>query len=260
MYVVTFINEKGGVGKSSVCFNTAWELSNRGKNILLIDLDGQKANISFFTGAYKDDNLTMSDVFKHNTDINSAILSVKKNLDITPANISVASLNIMDAKVSKFRSSLNSIHNNYDFIFIDVNPAPAWSHYLSLSVSNFALIVMLPDIASLEGNKAILDTISEIQLTTNSDLQILGFLINKYDSRTTLSKRVIETTENLASSVQSRVFNNSIRQSVLLSENILEHEGITNYAPKSLPALLYSRFATEFLEAVENLTEENKTI
>jgi len=56
-YVVTFINEKGGVGKSSVCFNTAWELSNRGKNILLIDLDGQKANISFFTGAYKDNNL-----------------------------------------------------------------------------------------------------------------------------------------------------------------------------------------------------------
>ena len=258
-YVVTFINEKGGVGKSSVCFNTAWELSKRGKNILLIDLDGQKANISFFTGAYKDDNITMADIFKHNTDINSAIISVKKNLDIIPANISVASLSTMDAKVSKFRSSLNEIHNNYDFIFIDVNPAPGWSHYLSLSVSNFALIVMLPDIASLEGNKAILDTISEIQLTTNSSLQILGFLINKFDSRTTLSKRVIETTENLASSVHSRLFENSIRQSVLLSENILEHEGITDYAPKSLPAFLYSRFATEFLEAVKNSAKRNQT-
>ena len=52
--IITFINEKGGVGKSSVCFNTAWELANQGKNILIIDLDGQKANISFFTGVEKD--------------------------------------------------------------------------------------------------------------------------------------------------------------------------------------------------------------
>ena len=83
-HIVTFINEKGGVGKSSVCFNSAWELSNKGKKILLIDLDGQKANISFFTGVYKDNNITMADVFKHNANINSGIINVKKNLDIIP--------------------------------------------------------------------------------------------------------------------------------------------------------------------------------
>lgn len=50
MKIITFINEKGGVGKTSACFNTAWELSNRGKKILMIDIDGQKANLTFFTG------------------------------------------------------------------------------------------------------------------------------------------------------------------------------------------------------------------
>ena len=58
--VITFINEKGGVGKSSVCFNTAWELANRGKKILIMDLDGQKANISFFAGVNKDNITTMA--------------------------------------------------------------------------------------------------------------------------------------------------------------------------------------------------------
>ena len=89
----------------------------------------------------------MADVFKNNADINSAIINVKENLDIIPANISVANLDMMSAKVSKFRKALDKIHNAYDFIFLDVNPAPGWSHFLSLSVSNFAIIVMLPDIA-----------------------------------------------------------------------------------------------------------------
>ena len=253
-YIVTFINEKGGVGKSSACFNTAWELSNRGKNILLIDLDGQKANISFFSGLHNENNTTMANVFKNNADINSAIINIKKNLDIIPANISVAGLDMMSAKVSKFRKALDEIHNDYDYIFLDVNPAPGWSHFLSLSVSDFAIIVMLPDIASLEGNKGILDTISEIQQTTNPNLKILGFLINKFDSRTTLAKKVIEATQNLASSVKSRVFKNHIRQSVLLSENILAHKGITDYSPKSRPARLYSRFVNELEDTISNLT------
>ena len=72
----------------------------------------------------------MADVFKHNADINAGILNVKQNLDIIPANISAASLDMMSAKVSKFRKSLEEIHKNYDYIFIDVTPAPGWSHYL----------------------------------------------------------------------------------------------------------------------------------
>ena len=249
--VITFINEKGGVGKSSVCFNTAWELAYKGRNILIMDLDGQKANISFFAGVDKDNIITMADVFKHDADINSTIVNIKKNLDIIPANSSVASLD-MTAKVSKLRKAIATIHNNYDFIFIDVNHAPGWSHYLSLSVSDFALIIMLPDIASLEGNKGILDTIDEIQQTNNPQLKILGLLFNKYNSRTILSKQVLKTATEVASSVQSRVFKTKIRQSVLLCENILEHKGITDYQLRSDPSGDYLSFVEEFEEAVSD--------
>ena len=109
---------------------------------------------------------------------------------------------------------------------------------------------------SLEGNKGILDTISEIQQTTNPNLKILGFLINKFDSRTTLSKKVLEATENLASNVNSHVFKNNIRQSVLLCENILEHKGITDYARKSIPARNYSRFINEFEYVINETISE----
>jgi len=249
--IITFINEKGGVGKSSVCFNTAWELANQGKNILIIDLDGQKANISFFTGVEKDNISTIADVFKHDKDINSCIINVKRNLDIIPANSSVASLD-MSAKVSKLRKAIAEIHNDYDFIFIDVNPTPSWSHYLSLSVSDFALIIMLPDVASLEANKGILDAIDEIQQTTNHTLKILGFLFNKFDRRTILSRQVFDIANKMASNVNSRVFNSRIRQSVLLSENVLKHKGITDYRLRSSPKIDYLHFIQEFKEVIIN--------
>ena len=177
-------------------------------------------------------------------------MEIKRNLDIIPANSSVASLD-MSAKVSKLRKAITNIHTAYDFIFIDVNPAPGWSHYLSLSVSNFALIIMLPDIASLEGNKGILETIDEIQQTNNPNLKILGFLFNKYNSRTILSQQVLKTATDLASSVQSRVFNTKIYQSVLLCENILVHKGITDYHRHSVPTLDYLHFVNELEKSLE---------
>lgn len=244
--IITFINEKGGVGKTSACFNSAWELSRRGKKILMIDMDGQKANLTFFSGSDGDSDSmkTMADVFKGDTDIKDTILSVRENLDIIPADSSMSNLG-MEAKVVKFRKSIAEIAGEYDLIFIDVNPAPGWSHYLSLSVSNWAVIVMLPDIASLEGNKGILETIEEIQGTTNPALKILGFLFNKNNSRTVLAKQVNDAAESMAESVGSSLFDTKIRNTVTLSENVIAHVGVTEYAPGSPAAEDISAFADE---------------
>lgn len=242
---ITFINEKGGVGKTSVCFNSAWELSRRGRRVLMIDMDGQKANLTFFTGADQNDNIiTMADVFKGDVSIRDIVMNVKENLDIIPANSSMANLG-MEAKVIKFRKSIAELADDYDYIFIDVNPAPGWSHYLSLSVSDYAVIVMLPDIASLEGNKGILETIEEIQGTTNPGLDILGLLFNKNNSRTILAKQVTEAAEAMAAAAGTSVFDTKIRNSVALSENIIAHTGITEYAPSSPSAEDFILFIKE---------------
>ena len=243
---ITFINEKGGVGKTSACFNCAWELSRRGRRILMIDMDGQKANLTFFSGADADgeDMKTMADVFKGDISIGDTIRTVKENLDIIPADSSMSNLG-MEAKVVKFRKSLSEISEGYDYIFIDVNPAPGWSHYLSLSVSDHAVVVMLPDIASLEGNKGILETIEEIKGTTNPSLNILGFLFNKNNNRTVLAKQVTDAAENMAAAAGSSVFDTKIRNTVTLSENVIAHTGVTEYAPASPAADDFTAFADE---------------
>lgn len=245
MKIITFINEKGGVGKTSACFNAAWELSNQGKKILMIDIDGQNANLTFFTGIDRTHEMkTLIDVLKNGVALKDAVTPVKENLDILPANASVAGIG-MDSKVSRFRNELKSIKELYDYIFIDVTPSPGWSHYLSLSVSDYAVVVMLPDIASLEGNSGILESIMEIQETNNTKLQIAGILFNRNSDRTNLGRQVQEVAERMAQNAETKVFENKIPQAISLSECVAAHQGVTDYDPGSKAAESIKEFAKE---------------
>lgn len=248
--VITYINEKGGVGKTSVCYNTAWELAGQGKKILMIDVDGQKANLTFFSGVPRTDSMkTVVNVLKGNASLENAAVSVKENLDIIPANTAVADIG-MDAKISRLRSELKAVKDKYDYIFLDVNPSPGWGHYLSLSVSDFAVVIMLPDIASLEGNSGILESISEIQETTNTKLQIAGILFNRSNDRTNLSKQVQEVAERMAAGAETKIFETRIPQAVSLSECVAAHIGITEYDPGSRAAEAVKAFASELERGV----------
>lgn len=249
--VITYINEKGGVGKTSVCFNSAWNLAEKGSHVLMIDMDGQKANLTFFTGIDQYDNLkTMVHVLKHDGDIKDTVLEVANNLDIVPATAEVSSIG-MESKVSKFRKALKALDDFYDYIFIDVSPTPNWSHYLSLSVSDYAVVVMLPDLASLEGNKGVFETVEEITETTNPNLKIAGILMNKAVSRTVLAKQVLEMAEEMAEASSTTVFNTKIRNAVVLSENLCNNEGVTSYAPKSPAADDIREFVAELEKVVQ---------
>ena len=243
--IITFINEKGGVGKTSVCFNVAWELSNQKKRILMIDIDGQKANLTFFTGIERTSHMkTLIDVLKGGTALQDAVINIKDNLNILPANATVADIG-MDSKISRFRHELALINDEYDYVFIDVTPSPGWSHYLSLSVSDYAVVIMLPDIASLEGNSGILESISEIQETTNMRLKIAGILFNRNNDRTNINKQVQEVAERMAIGANTTIFKTKIPQAVSLSECVAVHLGITEYDSNSKAAESVRSFTKE---------------
>lgn len=244
--VIAFINEKGGIGKTSCCFNAAWELSKK-KKILLIDMDGQKANLSYFCGVQKeDDMITIFNVLNNGTSITQAIRQVvrkikkgntvedvvKDNLYVVPANAMVSNLN-QTAKTSRFKKALEEIRDEYDYIFIDVCPTPNWSHFLTLSCSNYIIIPMLPDITSLEANKGIAESVQEVKETTNPNLKVMGIIFNRYTNRTNLSKQVEKMANKIAEQLDTQVFESKIRQAVVLSECVHEHIGITEYAAKS---------------------------
>ena len=242
--IITFINEKGGIGKTSTCFNVAWELSNR-KKILMLDMDGQRANLTYFCGIQKpDDLITVADVLKKGKYINDSIQNVKDGLDIIPANVDVADIS-QTVKVRKMKEVVKEIADEYDYIFIDVSPSPDWRHYLALSVSNYALIIMLPDMTSLESNNGILESVDEVKETTNPNLKVLGIVFNRNENRTNMSKQVKEISDIFAEKMNTKVFKSKIRNAVALGEVAYVHVGVTEYDPKAAVA-----------EDIRNLVEE----
>lgn len=246
--IVTFIAEKGGTSRSSVVFSSSWLLASKGKKILIIDMDGQAANVSYYAGVNKTPDMhTLVDLFK-GVDIKDTIVNIKENLDIIPANAELTNLG-QTAKLSVLKKAVRSIPE-YDFIFIDVNPTPGWTHFLSLSISDSAIIVSLPDVACLKANEGILESIDEIQNSSNPNLQMLGILFGKNENRTSMAQQVHEFAEKMAQRAGTTVFNSSIRNSVVMGELVAAHKGISDYSPKSPVSGDFNEFVNEFLSKV----------
>ena len=247
--IVTFIAEKGGTSRSSVVFSSSWLLATKGKKILIIDMDGQAANVSYYAGVNKTPDMhTLVDLFK-GVDIKDTIVNIKENLDIIPANAELTNLG-QTAKLSVLKKAVRSIPE-YDYVFIDVNPTPGWTHFLSLSVSDSAIIVSLPDVACLKANEGILESIDEIQNSSNPNLELLGILFGKNENRTSMAQQVHEFAESMAQRAGTTVFNASIRNSVVMGELVAAHKGISDYAPKSPVAGDFDEFVHELLAKIE---------
>ena len=233
--VLTFINEKGGIGKTRCCFNIAWELSKK-KKILMIDMDGQRANLTYFCGIEKqDDTLTMYDVLKKGKSAEEAVINVRGKLDLIPATVDVSDIS-QTAKVKRMKEVIGSVRDSYDYIFIDVSPSPDWRQYISLAASDYALIIMMPDMASIEAVNGIMESIDQVNEVSNPALRVLGIVFNKNENRSNMSKEVKKITEQFVLKIDTKVFKNSIRNAVSMGEVAYLHKGITDYDNKSAAA------------------------
>ena len=180
---LTILQEKGGCGKSCAIFNIADYLSKK-KNVLIIDLDGQAADISYFLFGNKvgdsqdpmrSDVKTIMHIFR-GADPKDVIVPVKKNLDIVPANTEVTGLMSIH-KIKTFKDFINQMRKKYDYILIDVPPSPNWSHVLCLSVCDYVMPIVNPDAASPKAIIGLNDSVEEIQSTSNPSLEYLGIIV-----------------------------------------------------------------------------------
>lgn len=246
--IISWINEKGGVGKSSLCFNSGYYLASLGYKVLLIDMDSQRANLSFFCGI-KDEQkeFTMADVLIDGYEIKKTIQEINENLHIVPAS---ADLIMIDKSIRQesMDKAIQEVVNDYDFIFVDVNPTPSRIHALVMGITDYMCIPMLGDITSLEANKGVVETYSLIKEKVNPKLKVLGLVFNKFNGRANLSQQVSNAANEMAAQLKSRVFNTKIRNNIALSENVGSHVGITEYAPSSNGAEDIIDFTNEMLE------------
>ena len=252
--IIVFMNEKGGLGKTSLVFNACHVLSGnkKKKRVLAIDMDAQMANLTYFTGTEKREDLpTMYNVLLQGGDIHDAIVTVKERFDLIPATVNVANISSF-AKVSRMRKVMDSIRDGYDYIIIDVSPSPNHCHTLALAVSDYILIPVNPDVTSLKANEGMMETIEEVRDSSNPRLKVLGILFNKNENRTNLGSKVRALTERFAENLDTIVFDTKIRQNVALSECVAAHMGITEYSPRSNGAKDICAFVDEFVRRLED--------
>lgn len=255
--VLALMNEKGGVGKSSLTYACAWELAAKGKKVLMVDMDGQMANLTYLTGTKTDASTkTMNDVLLHDVAMKEAVVPVETDtdmrLDLIPATTVMADA-MTTAKLSRMKKAVASLKRTYDYIFLDVNPSPDWKHALTLSVLDGVVIVMLPDVLSLEANMGIVESIDEIREGVNPKLKVMGILLNQYNSWTNLAKTVEENAQKMADQLQTEVFQTKVRKAVAVGESVSSHKGITAYAKKSMVAGDVRALADEIEEKAKRL-------
>ena len=247
--VVSFSNQKGGVGKTTSCVNISAQIANKGKKVLMIDMDPQ-GNATSGLGISKSKiKNTTYDVIIGRCDINDAIIKTGfKNLWVVPATIDLAGaeleLHELDESTNFTKIALDAVKKDFDYIFIDCPPSLGMLTVKALSSSDGVVIPMQCEFYSLEGLSQLLNTVKRIRQLYNPNLQIVGILLTMYNGRLTLTGQVVS---ELKKYYADKLFKVPISRSVRLSEAPSHGKPIIAYDPKSRGADAYINLAKEVI-------------
>lgn len=254
--VISLVNQKGGVGKTTTSINLSSSLGYLGKKVLLIDLDPQ-GNSSTGLGVNRSNiELGIYDVIMGKTPIENTIIKTKfRNLSVIPAMINLAGTDIelvqrgsadQDFKLGEqLKNSINKIKDNYDFIIIDCLPSLGLLTTNALAASDSVLIPVQCEFFALEGVTQLLNTIIMTQSTLNPKLDIEGVLLTMLDGRTLIGLEVVEDVRKF---FKEKVFNTIIPRLIKLAEAPSHGKPILEYAPESRGAEAYINLAKEVIE------------
>lgn len=258
MKVISVVNHKGGVGKTTVTFNFGAELVHRRYKVLLIDFDMQ-GNLTKGAGIKNGDKL--KDTIAHSMDLiidgntcEPGILNTGiENLDIVPCNVSMADTKLKLQLAMARELVLDKVIKNikrkydYDYILIDNAPTIELDFQNSLVASDEVLIVTNPDIFSTEGMASLLREYTKIRMYFNKEnLKIAGILINNADGRTNFTRDMIKAVKTIWKD-NMNVFDTIIPQSVRVKESQASHQPIRRYDKNNKVALGFSSFTDEYL-------------
>lgn len=247
--VITVVNQKGGIGKTTTAQNIASGLSIlKGYNVLMVDLDAQ-CNLTIATGAKR--GVRSSYNVLCGDDINGAIQPVKERLDIIPASqqLSRADLELSETgKEYKLKEALEPVITNYDYIVIDCPPALGVLTINALTVANRVVIPAQADLFSLEAIKQLSGTIDVVNKYTNNALMVAGILLTRHNPRNILTKELTELIEETAKELNTVVFAKPIREAITIKEATASRTDIFSYRPNSKVAGDYKALVEELLK------------
>ncbi len=245
--VITFANQKGGVGKTTTAHIVSVGLTKRGYRVLACDLDPQ-ANLSSVLGVDVDgDMVSIYELFEGDCEMKDAITDTASGVDLLVGSLMMSGA---DRKYSatgdeyKLKEALEDVKDEYDYIIIDTPPALGVMSLNALACTEYLCVVMTPDYFSGKGLKQLQGTVETTQkYLSNPDLKINGLLLTRCD-RTNLSSIINDDMQSVADGLNSKIYNAKIRQGVAIRES------------QYLESSLYDMKDTAVLEDYEAFIDE----
>lgn len=227
--IISILNSKGGVAKTTTCYNLGVSLWTLGKRVLLIDTDAQ-CNLSGLIGfdPTEGDNTIYEWLLEAST---PPVYELYPRLFYIPSSKKMRDIEsvLMNkrARESVLQKKLALVIEAFDYVLIDCSPKEGIVNDNAMCASDYVLIPTECSGFSLQGMQNLLLSINDIRDNLNEKLDILGFLLTKYDRNTRISKQV---TEYFEQTFQNKVFKTKIRKSVKFDETPLRHKGIFEYS------------------------------
>lgn len=246
--VVSIANQKGGVGKTTTAINLSACIAQKGKKVLLIDIDPQ-GNATSGLGINPDLDKSVYNVLVDSMEIADTVKKTMiKKLDICPANINLAGAEIelvsMMSRETRLKKAIENISDSYDYIFIDCPPSLGLITLNAFTASDSVLVPIQCEYYALEGLGQLMNTINLVQKHLNESLSVEGVILTMYDARTNLSGQVAQEVEKY---FKNKVFQTVISRNIRLSEAPSHGLPITLYDSDSKGAETYRKLAKEFL-------------
>jgi len=240
-------NQKGGVGKTTTVVNMSAYMAEAGKKTLVIDLDSQGNSCSGLGVAKSDDTKGLYEALLGMVDVKEIVIPTDvKNLHVIPSNINLSGAQVemveMENREYKLKAVVDKVKNDFDYIFIDSPPSLGLLTINGLVASDSVIIPIQCEYYALEGLSQLLKTINLVKVRLNSKLYIEGVVLTMYDTRTNLSKQVVE---EVIAYFKNKVYKSIIPRNVKLAEAPSFGKPINLYDPKSVGALSYYNLSKE---------------
>lgn len=247
--IISVVNQKGGVGKTTTTINLAAWLAGFGQRVLVVDIDPQgNASSGLGFSPRELDKGIYEVLIDPNMRLTDAVKSYQPNFHIVPSTPDLAGATVdlvsVDNREYKLQENLQEVADLYDYILIDNPPSLGLLTINGLVAAREVLIPVQCEYYALEGLSQLLNTINLIKEHLQPDLKILGAVMTMYDSRNRLSNAVFQ---ELYKFFPARIFRSVIPRNVRMAEAPSHGKTIRDYDPESQGSKAYKRLAQEIM-------------